>query len=143
MIPIFVRDLSGRTLSLRVSSQITCGDLSTTVSGVTGVPPDFFYLTIGGRVLGCQDLFGNSGASSGIHVQMNGRLRGGARPPAVLFRVSGRAVCVEWRVVGRPGPDVTGAMRPDLVHLPARLLRLVHRGKTPILANPLLPSLFL
>ena len=84
-IPIFVRDLSGRTLSLRVSSQITGGDLSTTVSGVTGVPPDFFYLTIGGRILGCQDLFGNSGASSGIHVQMNGRLRGGARPPAVFI----------------------------------------------------------
>ena len=85
LIPIFVRDLSGRTLSLRVFSQITGGDLSTTVSGVTGVPPDFFYLTIGGRVLGCQDLFGNSGASSGIHVQMNGRLRGGARPPAVFI----------------------------------------------------------
>ena len=84
-IPIFVRDLSGKTLSLQVSSQVTGGELSTTVSGVTGVPPDFFYLTIGGRIVGGQDLLGSSGASSGIHVQMNGRLRGGARPPAVFI----------------------------------------------------------
>ena len=84
-IPIFVRDLSGKTLSLQVSSQVTGGELSTTVSGVAGVPPDFFYLTIGGRIVGSQDLLGNSGASSGIHVQMNGRLRGGARPPAVFI----------------------------------------------------------
>ena len=72
-------------MSLQVSSHVTGGELSTTVSDVTGVPQDFFYLTIGGRIVGGQDLLGNSGASSGIQVQMNGRLRGGARPPAVFI----------------------------------------------------------
>ena len=85
LIPIFVRNLSGKTLSLQVTSQVTGGELSTIVSGVTGVPPDFFYLTIGGRILGGHDFLGNSGVSSGTHVQMNGRMRGGASPPAVFI----------------------------------------------------------
>ena len=71
LIPIFVRDLSGKTLSLQVPSQVTGSELSTTVSGVTGVSPDFFYLTIGGRTVGGQDLLGSSGAFPGIHIQMN------------------------------------------------------------------------
>ena len=85
LIPIFVRDLFGKSMSLRVPSQVTGGELSTTVSGVTGVPPDFFYLTIGGRIVGGQDLLGSAGAFPGIHIQMNGRLKGGARPPAVFI----------------------------------------------------------
>ena len=91
LIPIFVRNLSGKTLSLQVSSQVTGGELSTTLSGVTGVPLDFFYLTIGGRIVGGQDLLVSSGAFPGIHIQMNGRLRGGARPPAVF--VPGQWTC--------------------------------------------------
>ena len=85
LIPIFARNFSGKTLSRQVSSQVTGGELSTTVSGITGVPPDFFYLTIGGRILGGHDFLGNSGVSSGTHVQMNGRMRGRARPPAVFI----------------------------------------------------------
>ena len=49
-IQIFVRDLSGKTLSLQVSSHATGSELFFTVSGITGVPPEFFYLTIGGRI---------------------------------------------------------------------------------------------
>ena len=56
LIPIFVRDLFGKSVSLRVPSQVTGGELSTTVSGVTGVLPEFFHLTIGGRIVGGQDL---------------------------------------------------------------------------------------
>ena len=84
-IQIFVRDLSGKTLSLQVSSHATGSELSITVSGITGVPPEFFYLTIGGRIFGDRDFLGNFGVSSGTHVQMNGRMRGGARPPAVFI----------------------------------------------------------
>ena len=30
-------------------------------------------------------------------------------------------MCVEWRVVGQPGPSATGALRPGLEHLPSRV----------------------
>ena len=71
---------------------------------------------------------------------------GGGREELVLllslFRDSGRAVCVAWRVVGWPGPDVSGALRPDLEHLPVRFTLMDHRGNMPILANLLLLSQF-
>ena len=69
--------------------------------------------------------------------------RGSSPRLLFLFRDSGRVVRVVWKGVGRPGPDVTVAMRPDLVLLPSRLLRLARREKVPILANLLLPSLCL
>ena len=84
-IQIFVRDLSGKTLSLQVSSHVTGGELLFAVSGITGVSPEFFYLTIGGRILRDCDFLGKFGVSSGTHVQMNGRMRGGARPLAVFI----------------------------------------------------------
>ena len=80
LIQIFVRDLFGKSVSLRVPSQVTGGELSIAVSGVTGVPPEFFYLTIGGHIVGGQDLLGSFGAFPGIHIRMNGRLKGGVRP---------------------------------------------------------------
>ena len=52
------------------------------VSVATGVPLEFFYLTIEGHILGGQDLLGRFGALPGAHIRMNGRLRGGVRPPS-------------------------------------------------------------
>ena len=141
LIPIFVRNLSGKTLSLQVSSQVTGGELSTTVSGVTGVPPDFFYLTIGGRIVGGQDLLGSSGAFPGIHIQMNGRLRGGARPPAVF--IPGQWTC---GVCGMEGcwPARTRCYRcaaPISGALPSQAPPIGPQGTRLSLANPLLLSL--
>ena len=79
---IFVRDLIGKSVSLRVPSQITGDELSITVSDATGVPPEFSYLTIGGHIVGGRGLLGSFGAFPGIHIRMNGRLKGGVRPPA-------------------------------------------------------------
>ena len=62
---IFVRDLIGKSVSLRVPSQITGDELSITVSDATGVPPEFFYLTIGGHIVGGRDLLGSFGAFPG------------------------------------------------------------------------------
>ena len=62
--------------------------------------------------------------------------------PLSLFRVSGRAVCVGWRVVGLPGPNATGELRPGLEHLPVGFPLMGHRGNVLILANLLLPSQF-
>ena len=103
-------------MSLRVPSQVTGCELSTSVSGVTGVPPEFFYLTIGGRIVGGQDLLGSSGAFPRIHIQMNGRLRTKlARPPAALL--PGQCTCCVcgWHGGLLAGQDnVTGALRAKL-----------------------------
>ena len=52
------------------------------VSVATGVPLEFIYLTIEGHILGGQDILGRFGALPGAHIRMNGRLRGGVRPPS-------------------------------------------------------------
>ena len=107
---IFVRDLMGKSVSLWVQSRITGDELTLAVSVATGVPLEFFYLTIEGHILGGQDLLGRFGALSGAHIRMNGRLRGGVRPPSEY--ILGQWTCgvrVEWRVVGQPGQSATGA----------------------------------
>ena len=72
----------GKSVSLRVPSRITGDELSLAVSFATGVPFEFFYLTIEGHILGENDLLGRFGALPGAHIRMNGRLRGGVRPPS-------------------------------------------------------------
>ena len=62
---IFVRDLMGKSVSLWVPSRITRDELSLAVSVATGVPLEFFYLTIEGHVIGGQDLLGRFGGLPG------------------------------------------------------------------------------
>ena len=61
------------------------------VSVATDVPLEFFHLTTDGHILGGQDLLGQFEAPSGGHVRMNGRLRGGVRPPSV--HIPGQWTC--------------------------------------------------
>ena len=143
-IQIFVRDLSGKTLSLQVSSRATGSELFFTVSGITGVPPEFFYLTIGGRIFGDCDFLGKFGVSSGTHVQMNGRMRGGARPPAVF--IPGQWTCGTCGMEGC-WPARTRCYRCNAPRSggtsPPGFSGWARREKVPILANLLLPSLCL
>ena len=48
-------------------------------------------MTIGGHIVGRRDLLGSFGAFPGIHIRMNGRLKGGVRPPAEF--IPGRWTC--------------------------------------------------
>ena len=119
---IFVRDLMGKSVSLWVQSRITVGELTLAVSVAEGVPLEFFYLTIDGHILGGQDLLRRFGALPGTHIRMNGRLRGGVRPPSEYIPgqwtcgVCGMEGCWPARTVCYPCAAPRSGAAPSRVH---------------------------
>ena len=87
-IQVFARCLAGRLLVFRVPEQVTCSLLVSTLSSLTGVPAQLFYLTLDGRRLS-HDSETVVHIVSGQTVRMHGRLRGGATP-------AGGLVETEW-----------------------------------------------
>ena len=87
-IQVFARCLTGRFLVFWVSERVTCSLLVSTLSSLTGVPSQLFYLTLDGRRLS-HDSETVVHIVSGQTVRMHGRLRGGASP-------AGGLVETEW-----------------------------------------------
>ena len=87
-IQVFAQCLAGRLLVFRVPEQVTCSLLVSTLSSLTGVPAQLFYLTLDGRRLS-HDSETVVHIVSGQTVRMHGRLRGGAIP-------AGGLVETEW-----------------------------------------------
>ena len=139
---IFVRDLMGKSVSLRVPSQVAGDELSLAVSVATGVPLEFFYLTIEGHILGGQDLLVSFGALPGVHIRKKEKLRGGVRPPCEF--IPGQWTCGVCGMEGcwQARTKCYRCAAPGLEHLPAGFSLMDHSESGPILANLLLPSQF-
>ena len=90
-IQVFARCLTGRLLVFRVSERVTCSLLVSTLSSLTGVPSQLFYLTLDGRRLS-HDSETVVHIVSGQTVRMHGRLRGGASPAGGLVETEGFCV---------------------------------------------------
>ena len=91
-IQVFAQCLTGRLLVFRGPEQVTCSMLVSTLSNLTDVPAQLFYLTLDGRRLS-HDSVTVVNLVSGQTLRMHGRLRGGATP-------AGGLVETEWFFFG-------------------------------------------
>ena len=80
-IPVFIRSLTGRTLTLLLSPLDDVSTLLSLVEGLVHIPRHLWYVRANGKPL--PDLFMPHGLSRDEVVTMHGRLAGGAPPPRV------------------------------------------------------------